>query len=93
MSVDFSLISAEELQDKIETTWNSAAQQPNVLRYELKVEKERQTTGEFGFLLQVDTKIIQKFLSQIITHHSFLPVKREPNHAPSPATKDHFIAS
>lgn len=93
MSVDFSLISAAVLQDKIESTWYAAAQKPNVLRYELKVEKERQTTGEFGFLLQVDTKIIKSSFSQIITHHSFLPVKREPNHAPSPATKDHFIAS
>lgn len=56
MSIDFSTISAVDLQDTIETKWQAAAQKPNVLRYELKVDKERQTTGQFGFLIQVQLK-------------------------------------
>lgn len=53
MAVDFCAISGEDLLVKIESTWKLAADTPNVLRYQLAIEKERQIEGAFGFLLQV----------------------------------------
>lgn len=53
MLLDFAKISALDLQNHIESCWTAAAQKPNVLRYQLKIEQERQIEGACGFLIQV----------------------------------------
>lgn len=65
--MDFSSTYRLELQRQLELSWEKASLIPNVFRYPLRIEKERQTSGQFKFLIQV----VKTFSPDILPTHSF----------------------